>query len=240
MGSCTDNIHSGIDKISKYDPLTSKLNDWTYDALGGAGPSNNAADEANRMEKERQAQIAAATGRINDIFDSPQRTSQYRQLADDTARFYQSQLDRQKAENDRKLRFALARSGQTGGSVQADQGRRLGEDFLRGVAEVNRRGQQAGAQLRASDEQSRANLIAMAQGGLDATTAASNSAAALRSNLASANASAQQAQLGDMFSNLSDLYDRSRQAKADRQGQLYAYNTIYQPGFGYGGSPWQM
>ena len=197
--------------------------------------SNNAQKEADRSEKERQAQISQSTGAINAIYDDPSRQAQYDKLSSDTTAFYTGDLDRQKAINDRKLKFALARSGQTGGSVQADQSQTLGEDYLRGVVEAQRRGSAAGANLRGADEQSRSNLIAMAQTGLDATTSGARAASSLRSNLESSMADSTSNQLGDMFGQFGDIYRRSEDRKELQKGQRYAYNTVYQPMFGYGG-----
>lgn len=203
--------------------------------MGGGG--NDAAKEANRAEARRQANIAQSTSQINSIFNDPARTGQYDKLAADTTAFYRTDLDKQQADATRNTRFALARSGQIGGSVQADKNRQLGEDYLQGVIKATRLGQQAGANLRAQDETSRANLIAMAQNGLDATTGASNAAAALRSNLESGRSTATANQLGDVFGDFANIYKQSQDAAALRAGQKYAYNTLYTPGFGYGGRP---
>lgn len=199
-----------------------------------SGGSNSAAKQAQRDEEARQRQIAQSTAQINSIFDDPSRTSQYDQLAKDTTSYYTNQLDQQKAKNDRQLRFAVARNGQVGGSVQTDLGTQAGKDYLQGVLEAQRRGLAAGASLRSQDEQSRANLIAAAQGGLDATSAASQAASALQSNLQAAQPAATANAFGDAFSDFATIYQKSQDAKALRDGQLYAYNTIYQPGFGAG------
>jgi len=203
--------------------------------MGGGG--NDAAKQAQRAEEQRQRNIQDSTAKVNAVFNDPSRTAQYDQLARDTTAFYRTDLDRQKAQTDRSLKFALARSGQIGGSVQADQNRKVGEDYLKGVIEATRRGSAAGADLRAQDETSRANLIGMAQNGLDATTAASNAAAALRSNLQSGQATATANSFGDAFGDFANIYRQSQDAAALRNGQKYAYQTLYQPGFGYGGRP---
>src|SRR5690606_35003441 len=170
----------------------------------GSG-SNKAQKQAERNERERQAKIDASVGRINAIFNDPARQGQYDQLAADTTAFLTGDIDRQKADTDRQLRFAMARNGQVGGSVQVDQNKRLGEDYMRAVIEAQRRGNAAGADLRAADEASRGNLLAMAQSGLDATTAASQSANLMRNNLLSGKANATAGAMGDVFGNFADL-----------------------------------
>jgi hypothetical protein len=196
------------------------------------GSSNSASRQAEQQERERQAAIAASTGRINQIFNDPARQGQYDQLVRDTQQFYQRDLDRQKGDTDRQLKFALARGGQTGGSVSIDQNKQVGEDYLRGVLEANRRAQGAGADLRQADEQARSNLLAMAQSGLDATTASSQAAASMRNNLLSGQSGATAQGLGNMFGSMSDVFRQSRDAKALREGLLAGMGPLYSPMFG--------
>lgn len=197
------------------------------------GGSNNAQQQAEQNERERQAQIASSTASINRIFDDPARQAQYDKLAGDTTAYYTGDLNRQNEVAGRQLKFALARSGNFGGSLQADQGQKLGEDYQKGLIEASRRGQAAGADLRASDETTRMNLIAAAQAGLDATTAGSRAASSLRSNLQSSQAGATANQLGDAFSNFSDLWRRSQDDKQYRT-QFKNGMSLYSPMYGAG------
>ncbi len=202
----------------------------------GGGGNNSAQREAEAAERERQQRIAQSTSAINAIYDAPGRQAQYDQLAADTTQFYRNDLDQQKEDNDRKLKFALARSGQTGGSLQVDQTAKLGKDYLKGVVEATRRGQAAGAELRGLDEQSRLNLIAMAQTGLDATTASQRAAMSLKGNLESGRATSTASGLGDMFGNFGDIYQRSQQQAEYRRG-LRDYSpgsAYYKPLYGAG------
>lgn len=199
-----------------------------------SGGSNSAAKQAQANEDARTRQIAGSTAQINQIFDNPARTGQYDQLAKDTTRYYTGQLDDQKAINDRSLKFTMARNGQTGGSVQSDMGAQAGKDYLKGVLEATRRGTAAGASLQAQDETSRANLIGAAQGGLDATAAASQAASALRSNLQAGQASSTANAFGDAFGDFSTIYQKSQDAKAMRDNFNAGLGSLYQPGFGAG------
>lgn len=199
----------------------------------GGGGSNNAQEQADRNERERQAQIASSTASINRIFDDPARQAQYDKLTADTTQFYTDDLNQQNEDAQRKLKFALARSGNTGGSLQVSQGQRLGEDYEKGLIEASRRGQAAGASLRSSDEQTRSNLIAAAQAGLDATTAGSQAASSLRANLDSSRADATANMLGDSFANFADLWRKSQDDKAYRQ-QFRNGLSLYSPMYGAG------
>lgn len=203
----------------------------------GGGSSNDAQKAADKAEAERQRQIQQSTAAINAIFDSPERQAQYDKLAGDTTTYLTGDLDRQKAVADRKLKFALARSGQVGGSLQADEGKVLGEDYSKGLVQATQRGLQAGAGLRGEDEATRQSLIAMAQAGLDTTTASSEAASALRANLEAGKANSTANSLADVFGDLSGVYNNSLDAKAQRAGQKYGYGQLYSPMYGIGQQP---
>lgn len=203
----------------------------------GGGGGNSAQKQAEQQEAERQRQITQSTAAINKLFDAPSRTAQYDQIAADTTKYYTSDLDRQNAEAQRKLKFSLARSGNAGGSLQFDQGAQLGKDYERGLLEATRRGQQAAASLRGQDEATRQNLVAMAQAGLDTTTASSEAASALRSNLQAGQADATANALGDLFSDVNQIYGTSQDAAAARRGMLFGYGSLFSPLFGVGAQP---
>lgn len=115
-------------------------------------------------------------------------------------------VDRQAAEAERFNRFGLARAGLMGGSVQvdslADINRRTNEGLMRagGIAD------QAAADLRTADEQARANLIGLAQSGIDTGTAASQSLNALRVNSANAASARAGATVGGLFNDMAQAY----------------------------------
>lgn len=218
------------DKIA--DPLKifgSKVGQFT-DPLGivrKPPQGETAADRAQRLEEERQARIADTQARINRVFDSEGRAAD---IADVVAAVRQrdvSDLDRQKADVDRALRFALARGGQIGGSTQADQQKGLGEEYARGLIGVEQRARGVGADLEARDQDARARLIQLATQGLDATTAANQSAAALRSNLESGRATAYGQQLGDYFTGAGNFIKQANEAAARRRANLDAQLSLY-------------
>lgn len=202
------------------------------------GPDDSATKAAQKQQQAQQQQIAAGTAAVNNVFDDPARQAQYDKLASDTTAYYTNQLDQQKAVNDRQMKFALARNGQTGGSVSTDQATQAGKDYETGVLNAARMGNQASASLQSQDQQERASLISAVQGGLDATTAANNAASALKTDAAGAQANATTNSLGQAFGDMSSIWQNSQNNKALRQGQLYSYNTVYQPGFGAGQQPY--
>lgn len=200
-----------------------------------SSPSNKAAKEAQANTEAQQRMAQDAQNKINALFDNPARTAEYQQLGKDTTAYYMGDLNQQKTKNDLQMKFAQARGGLIGSSVQTDQAQTAGQDYLKGVIQAQRLGNSAAAGLQSQDETSRANLIAQAQGGLNATSAATNAASAMRANLAGAQSANQANALGDTFGDFASIYQRSQDAAALRAGQKYSYNTVYQPGFGAGG-----
>ncbi len=205
----------------------------------GGGGNNRAAEEANRMEQERRAAIAHAQGRINQVFDNPQRAADIADFVDATRSYYGDELNRQKADSDRELRFALARGGLFGGSTQRDQQSRLGEDYSRGLLRVDQMALGAGAELEAADQDARGRLIQLATSGLDATTGAQQAAAAMRSNLQASRPEMRANQLGEVFGGVRSFADQARDAAERRRANRDAGFNLYGPsaatGHYYGG-----
>jgi len=202
----------------------------------GASSGSKAANAAAQTEGWRTSNINRAVGQINSIYESPNRQAGLDDFLGATRQFYGDELNRQKSQADRSLKFAMARSGLSGGSATVDANRRLGEDFQRGVLDSERLAQGALADLQAADETSRQNLISQVAGGMSLTSGATQSALAMQNNLQSAQGRLRADALGDVFGGLADVYTRSRETAADRRGFRDVYNTLYQPGFGYGNS----
>jgi hypothetical protein len=204
------------------------------------GSSNSAADAANYAEQARQASIARTQGRVNQVFNSPQRQADINDFVNATRSYYQQDLNRQKGNADRGLKFALAKSGLTGGSTQVDQQRVLGDDYGRGLLQVESKAQGAGASLSAADQDARSRLISLATSGLDATTAAQQASAAMRSNLQAGQSEAQMGSLGDSFAQFNAFKQQADTAANQRRGYYSTFGgknaALYGGGnTGYGG-----
>lgn len=193
------------------------------------GGDNKAADEANRVEQERQANIAATQAGISRVFNAPQRQADIADYVGAVREFGTGDLNRQKADADRALRFALARGGLLGGSTQRDQQQRFGEDYSRGLLEVERRALGAGAQLEAADQDARGRLIQLATSGLDATSAAQQAGAALRTNLEAGRSTAMAEGMGDVFGSVKSFADQARTASERRRGLRDSGYSPYLP-----------
>lgn len=185
--------------------------------MGASSGASAAQNAANQSEAQRQAQVAATTQRINDIFNSPQRQQQYSDLGNSLTSFYTNDANRQKAIADRNLMFSEARSGLTGGSAAADAGNLLSDEYTRGLLSAGQKAQGAVAGLEGQDQQTRAQLTQLAQNGLDSTTAASQAASAMSAGIGNAQNSAAAQGLGDIFGQTSALYQQQQQAAAFRK-----------------------
>lgn len=181
---------------------------------------NKAAKEANAAEAQRQAAIRGTQSRINQVFNDPKRQADINDFVNATRSYYQQDLDRQKGNADRGLKFALARSGLTGGSTQVDQQQQLGQDYGRGLLQVEQKAQGAGASLSAADQDARARLISLATSGLDATTAAQQASAAMRSNLEAGRSEAQLGSLADSFGQTNSFLQDVKTRQQFQKGYL--------------------
>lgn len=204
----------------------------------GSSGAGDAQRDAQRAEEERQRQVSATQQRIESIFSTPQREADIGKFLEATRGYYRTDADRQQGDAAKNLRFALARSGTTGGSYDADTNARLYETYQRGLLEADRRAQAAAQGLRTADQDAKQRLFSLAQSGLDATTATQQASQALRNNLGQAAVDAREGNLGNLFSNFGDIYKQSVEQQEQKKAQRDIYGTLYAPsqyGSGYKG-----
>lgn len=191
------------------------------------GQKMSATKRARLDEAERQAKMTEATSRLNAVFDSPERQAQIAAFLAALRDQYGTQLNRQKAVQDRNLKFSMARSGLTGGSAAVDANRLLGEEFSQGILDSENRAQAAVGDLRSADEASRMGIISMIRSGLDSTTAAQRAGSAMQANAQGAQGRAMTEGLGDVFGSTAELYKRQTEAAERRRGERAAYESVY-------------
>lgn len=201
--------------------------------MGMGSGGNSAQREAEAQERQRQEAIRSGTERVRSTFSSADRQGQIADFVNATRGIMTNELNRQQQTATRGNRFALARSGQLGGSLQVDRSRQLGETYGRGLLDVERRAQGSGADLRGADEDAQARLIGLVQGGLDATTAAQQAAQSMRSNSAAGVATRNVNDLGDAFGGFANYFQTSRDSAARRRAdQQFSPTGFYTPMFG--------
>lgn len=204
------------------------------------GPSDKASKQAQQAEAQRQAAIRATQGAVNNVFDSPERAADIADYVGALREFHTADLDKQKANTDRQLKFALARGGLTGGSVQVDKQHEVAQDYTKGLLTVDQKARGAGAALESADQDARARLISLATSGLDATTGAQMAASSMRANLEGGRSAAQLQGIGDAFGGgLQAYFKQVAEADARRRANAATGFGLYQPmgGFAYGGRP---
>lgn len=198
------------------------------------GDNNRAQRAAEQRENERQAKIAQGTSAVNAAFDNPQREAQYADFLDASRKIYTDDVNRRNADANLQATFALARSGLTGGSRDRDVGQRLGEDYIQALTRAETLAQGDVGRLRDADRSAKQSILALVQGGLDASTAASQSASALRSGLEANAAGNQIDALGSLFGNVAEINARSEAARERRQAAQDYGNSMYQPFYAWG------
>jgi hypothetical protein len=177
---------------------------------------DKATKQATKAEADRQAQISGNVASINRAFAG--REPQYASVSQAVRDRLNTQFQQQRGVATRQNKFALAKSGLTGGSAAIDAGRRLTREGQEGALDVERKAQSAGADLRSKDEQARSQLIGLAQSGSDIGNAAGQTASLLEANLAGAQNDSLVNGLGDVFGGTAQAYRTSQDAAARRRG----------------------
>ena len=188
--------------------------------------SSGASRAAQAAEDKRREDIKLTQKRIEGIFTSPEREADIQDFINSTRGFLQQDLNREKGINDRQLKFALARSGQAGGSTDIDQNRNLSEAFLRATVEGERRAQGAGQSLRAADQEAKLGLFNQAVGGLDMTTSSSNALRSMQQNIDFAKNIQSEQNFDSFFSDFGDLFSASRKSAGERR-QAQEFGTLF-------------
>ncbi len=188
--------------------------------MGGGGGGDPAA-ESRRQEEERQARIKAATDEINNIFankvkdasgnwvDGDPANSRDTLYADQRSTVYdlnKAEVDRQAQDAERSNRFALARTGLLGGSVDVDSNAELNRRTNEGLLRAGGIADQSAADLKAADEKTRSNLISMAQSGIDTGSASTMALNGLKVNADSVAQQRSGSSIGSLFNDLSQAY----------------------------------
>jgi hypothetical protein len=198
----------------------------------GGKSSNKALDAQTAADNQKQADITSGTAAVNAAFNNPQRTQDINSFTAATQGILKQALDKQSTEASRNTKFALARNGQTMGSVDVDQNAKLADDYNSGLLKVTQAAQAAGQRVKAADAQTQQQLTSLVQTGLDSQSAAQQALSGMRTNIATQQAAVDPTTLGTVFGDLGDFYSTSTANKAyndaNRQTQaLYGNNSAY-------------
>lgn len=189
------------------------------------GSTNNATRQAERNERERQAQQSASINAINAAFAGRQKDYDDFERAYRT--FYTGKLDNQQEKANRELVFAMARGGLTGGSADVDANRLAAKAYQDGILQITGKAASAAGDLRRQDQAEKNNLISLAQAGMDATTAGNNALLSLQGTIDQAKSSIGMDTLGDMFAGLAPIYQQSQTNKGRKDANNTGFTGLY-------------
>lgn len=201
------------------------------------GGSDTASREATQREREERARVNSGISRINRLIDSPEREAGRQDFLRAVQGEFMRALNDSKENVDRENTFALARSGQIGGSLQRDVTVDSGKAYQEGILRAERGAQESVASLRSADEDTRSRLIGMVQSGADIGNASAAGATQLRNNLQAAQAGVRADQIGDVFATFTKLAQKSREQGEYRRGLQQGVN-LYEPGPWAAGAGW--
>jgi hypothetical protein len=191
------------------------------------GTNNSAANAAAASDAARQQQINQSIQQITSAYSSPQRAASIDQYGNTVNSYLTGQVNEQEATNARNLKFAMARSGLTGGSAAVDSNTQLQKDYAKGLLTASQQAQSAKASLQQADTNSENQLIGLAQqgsymGAIPTQIAQAQSAA----NGAAANY-ANPAALGNLFAGTANIYNNEATAAANRRAQQSPIGSLY-------------
>ena len=196
------------------------------------GGSDKQAKIANQMERERQARMQEAIAAIRDIFADAGRDALYDQQEQAVYDLNAKSVNDQYEQAERNNRFGLARNGLMGGSAEVDSNADLQKITNEGLVQAKALGQQAGGQLRSSDESAKQNLISLAESGMDSSTAANLAQSQMATNMQNALGQRGASAISGLFDGLMAGYLNNRVLDAYQQG----YNFGNQRNYGSTGS----
>jgi hypothetical protein len=204
-------------------------------------PNNNSATTAAENQANQQQQnITQNVSAINNAFAN--RQGQYDQYLAALNTSYQTQLAQQQAQAGRQLKFSLARGGQTGGSIAAQEGGELQREEGQGQVTAQEQAQAKLAGLESSDVAEKQQMISLAESGANIGNAAQQTATALQANLNNAQSNLGPNTLGNVFGNINNTTNAMNNAYQSRMGlraaQAYAnpFSNSTSTAGGYGGA----
>lgn len=191
------------------------------------GTGNKAATAAAASNDAQQQQIQQSVQQITSAFGSPQRQAQYNTYGQNLNDYYTGQVNNQQTTQARNLKFAMARSGLTGGSEAADSNTQLNKDYSQALLQASQQAQAGKAALEQSDIQSKNQLIGLAQQGNFTGSIPGQIATAQSAALDSAKAYGPANSLGNLFAGTASIWGNEQTASANRRAQQSPIGSLY-------------
>jgi len=203
------------------------------------GTGNSAANAAQAANANQQLQIQNATTQIGQAFNNPQRQQDINNYGAKLQDFYTGQVNNQEAINARNLKFAMARSGLTGGSAAVDSNNQLQKDYTQGLLTATGAATAGKTALEQADINSKNQLTGLAQQGGYTGVLPMQTAEAMNTNLQSAQNYGNANALGNLFQSTAGIYNTEQTAAANRRAQQNPLGSIYGGTTTGGASPYQ-
>jgi hypothetical protein len=187
---------------------------FTLERSGGGGGGDSGAQAA-----QAEAEKEALRQRINSLYGgdaAPALDAEKARLGEATTGYYNDQLGRSYGKAVRENKFALARHGQIGGSVEADKGAELQTDLNLGSTRVSEAARRAMAGLDVGREQERLQAINLAGSGAGESSVGA-AATGLRNAFANAETANKADILGGLFKSGAQASEMSSNATRDAQ-----------------------
>lgn len=191
------------------------------------GSGNSAANAANAANAKQQTDIQNSVGQITSAFSNPNRQAQYDQYGKNLSDYYTGQVNNQEAVNARNLKFAMARSGLTGGSAAVDSNTQLQKDYTQGLLQASQQATAGTSALENADINAKNQLIGLAQQGNFTGAIPTAVAQEQSANLGAANNFGSANALGNVFAGTQGIYQNEQTAAANRLAQQNPFGTNY-------------
>lgn len=176
--------------------------------FGKLGPVFKGGDgsDADDLERERRRIAEEARNAILQQFELANREQAYDEHRQAVYDLNTQEVNRQAEEAERANRFAMARNGLLGGSVNIDANEELNRRTNEGLMQAQGLADNAAASLRSQDESTKNSLLSMASNGINSAQATELATSGLKTNLANAAANEAVAQVGNLFGDMQNAY----------------------------------
>jgi hypothetical protein len=191
------------------------------------GTGNSAANAANAANAQQQAQIQNSINQINAAYTNPNRTNQYEAYNKNLSNYYTGQVNDQEATNARNLKFAMARSGLSGGSAAIDSNTQLQKDYTQGLLQASQQAQAGTSALEQSDTNAKNQMISMAQAGGSIGQIPGQVASQQQTSLNAAQNYGSANAVNNLFAGTSQIYNNEQTAAANRKAQTSPFGSYY-------------
>ena len=223
-------IYAYYDNNNKKPVLQSSADPNSKPSIGGVDPSTETDKKQYEQamkhwsagrDKYYQAELAKLMSGVDMSAQSADakknaaaRQAGYDQIRTSNMAIMNSDIARNRADAERALKFGLARSSLTGGSVDIDENKNILDANQRSTVQANQLADNQVQQVRAQDEADYANSIQKINAGLDADTAITAATAAVKNNRDQAISDPTSSSLNNLFSSVGNFWNNYEYSKA--------------------------